>query len=349
MEKKIGIIAGPCSVESLESLLETAHFLSGIRSENIEIEGFRAGCWKPRSKPNTFEGEGEKAVEKLVAIKNKFPNLKIYTEVASAKHCEICLESGLEYFWIGARTVSNPFLVQEIAETLKSKAKKVLVKNPISPDLQLWLGAIERFEKQGIETAAIHRGFTPIGETKYRNSPLWQIPIELKRQRPDLKIYCDPSHIAGKREFISEISRFAIDLEFNSLMLELHPKPQEALSDSSQQLSFKDFEELLPQLEPRKELKDASMAEPHLKELLANRILIDELDARLLNILKERLDIAEKIGRIKKKGNLGILQMQRWNKVLESRLSLAESLGLNQDFVRELLQLIHAESIRRQE
>lgn len=336
--KPFSYILGPCSAESRAQIMETARFTASIP----HLRAMRAGVWKPRSRPDGFEGYGEQALTWLQEAQQTY-KIKVATEVANTRHVELCLQYGIDYMWIGARTACNPFSVQEIAEALKGVKNPIFVKNPITPDIALWLGAIERIEKSGVsKVIAVHRGFDMYHSEPYRNNPLWEIPIEIKRQRPELEMFCDPSHICGKTELIAGICQNTINLEMDGLMLELHPEPSEALTDAKQQLSFSQFENLLKNLNFR--------ANDHLpSELQKLRILIDELDEDLLSILQKRLEVVEKMGILKKQENLSVLQLERWSEIVKTRLLSAKQKGLDEQFVHELLQCIHQASIRAQE
>jgi chorismate mutase len=331
------IIAGPCSAESEEQIFKIAEFLATKTS----VKTMRAGVWKPRTRPGGFEGHGENALRWLQAAKKKY-GLSIAVEVAMPEHVELCLKYGIDAVWLGARTTGNPFSVQEIAESLAGTDLSVMVKNPLTPDLALWLGAIERIEKSGIANVkAIHRGFNINSESQFRNSPMWEIPIEIKRRRPDIDVFCDPSHIAGNSKLVPLIAQKAFDMEMDGLMIEVHPAPKSALTDTFQQLVFSEFENLLNGLVE----KDAKTQHGELEQL---RFLIDELDDELISILSKRMKIIEKIGTYKHENKITILQMDRWKNVLENRLKTSQKQSLNDEFVFDLWQLIHAEALRIQ-
>ncbi|MEG2177351.1 MAG: chorismate mutase [Bacteroidales bacterium] len=336
--KPFSYILGPCSAESQSQIMEIAEFIAPITN----LRSMRAGVWKPRTRPNGFEGYGEQALVWLQQAQQKY-KIKVATEVANAHHLELCLKYGIDEMWIGARTSCNPFSVQEIAEALKGSSNPIFVKNPITPDLALWLGAIERIEKSGVsQVIAVHRGFDRYHSAPYRNSPLWEIPIEVKRQRPDLQLFCDPSHICGKTELIADICQNAINFEMDGLMLELHPDPSHAFTDAKQQLTFTQWDCLLHTLNFK--------SNDHLpSELQKLRLLIDGLDEDLLSILQQRLEIAKKMGILKKQENLSVLQMDRWTEIVKTRLNSAKEKGLDEHFIHELLQCIHQASIRAQE
>lgn len=339
------LIAGPCGAESPEQLRKTAQGLKEIG----KVALFRAGVWKPRTRPNTFEGRGEEALKWLQDIKAEF-GFKLTVEVATASHAEMALKYGIDVLWIGARTTVNPFSVQEIADVLKGVSIPIMVKNPIHADLQLWIGALERIHNAGIrDLAAIHRGFHPDsyrdGKSKYRNKPMWQLPIELRTLFPDLPIICDPSHIGGSRELILPIAQKALDLGMNGLMIESHFEPQTALSDAQQQLTPAALNEVMTQLVRRNENCEDPQQNMRLLEL---RRIIDEVDEELLNILKKRVQVIEEIGRYKKDQNMTIFQLERWQEILRTRGQWADRLGLSRQHIDRVCQLLHEESIRIQ-
>lgn len=335
------LISGPCGAESLEQLMITAKELK----ETKRVSLFRAGVWKPRTRPNAFEGKGEEALKWLAEVKKEH-GFKITVEVANAQHTELALKYGIDVLWIGARTTVNPFSVQEIADVLKGVKVPVMVKNPIHADLQLWIGAIERIYNSGItQLAAIHRGFYFYGKTKYRNKPLWQLPIELRTLFPDLPIICDPSHICGNRELIPAVAQKALDLGMNGLMIESHYDPSIALSDAQQQLNPKDLEGVMSKLVLRKQTCDDVVTTDKLLEL---RKIIDEIDDELINILKKRIQIIEEIGGYKKEHNITIFQLERWQEILRTRGQWADKMGVSRQHVEKICQLLHEESIRIQ-
>lgn len=334
------IIAGPCSAESEAQLVATAQ---GLQAAGITR--FRMGVWKPRTRPNSFEGVGKRAFEWLPAVR-AVGDFRIATEVANAKMAEAALLAGVDILWIGARTTVNPFTVQEIAEALRGAHVPVMVKNPVNPDLGLWIGALERFHLAGItDLAACHRGFTYFGRHRLRNAPQWEIPLELRRLHPDLPLFSDPSHIAGKRSLIREISQQALDLGYDGLMIESHSAPETALSDAAQQISPQTLADLLQSLTLRH--PDAPQAAYH-RELSALRSKIDEADQHLLDAISRRLEIASAIGELKSVHNVQLFQGERWREVYRSRLQTAEELGISPGFVRQFLQLLHLETIHKQ-
>jgi len=341
-DKKIPlVVAGPCSAESEEQMLATARELA----KNQKISYFRAGIWKPRTRPGSFEGVGVDALKWMQAVKEE-TGLKVATEVANTEHVEACLEHGVDMLWIGARTSVNPFSVQEIADAVKGVDIPIGVKNPINPDLQLWVGALERINKAGINhLVAIHRGFSSSEKSPFRNQPMWEYPIELKSICPEVPILCDPSHIAGVRDLIPFISQKALDMDMDGFMIESHINPGAALSDASQQLTPKALDHLLNDLIVRTPIVKNKEFKTQLDEF---RRLIDNIDEEITQKLSSRMDIAEKIGQYKKENNVTILQMKRWEEVIEERLSTASAMGLSEQFMRGLLKIIHKESIRRQ-
>lgn len=339
--KKPIIISGPCSAETLEQTLETAKALAA--SGRVDI--FRAGVWKPRTKPGMFEGMGVEALPWLVEVK-RATGLPVATEVANAKHAEAALKYGVDLLWIGARTTSNPFSVQEVAEALAGVDIPVLVKNPMNADVELWNGAVERLAKCGIkQLGLIHRGFSGYGSSNYRNTPMWHLPLDIMKRLPDLPIFCDPSHICGNRTGLQEVSQQAADLNFNGLMLESHITPDSAWSDAKQQVTPQRLVELLDSVVWRAENSDSVAFQTSLDEL---RGVIDRLDNEILKLLSKRMEAAENIGRIKRENNVMILQPNRWNQIVDSALSRADELGLSPEFLKIILEAIHIESIERQ-
>ena len=339
--KKPIIISGPCSAETLEQTLATAQALAA--SGKVDI--FRAGVWKPRTKPGMFEGNGEKALPWLVEVKNA-TGLPVATEVANAKHVEAALKYGVDLLWIGARTTSNPFSVQEVAEAIGGADVPVLVKNPMNADVELWNGAVERLAARGVKRLGlIHRGFSGYGSSQYRNTPMWHLALEIMKRLPELPIFCDPSHICGNRTGLLEVSQQAADLSFNGLMLESHVTPDSAWSDAKQQVTPERLTELLDSVIWRAEGSDSVAYQTSLDEL---RGVIDRLDDEILKLLSRRMEAAEGIGRIKRENNVMILQASRWNQVVERVLARSEELGLSQDFLKIILEAIHIESINKQ-
>ena len=334
------IIAGPCSAESEKQVLETAHQLK--KHKNLI---FRAGIWKPRTRPNSFEGVGEKGL-KLLQLAKKETGFKTTTEVAKAAHVSLAIKHKVDILWIGARTTGNPFAIQEIAEALKGINIPVMVKNPINPELNLWIGAIERLKDAGVENiAAINRGFFAYENSKYRNTPQWQIAVDLKRKFPTMPIICDPSHISGKSNLIYEVAQKAMDLNYDGLMIETHIDPANALSDSQQQITPQKLDEILENLVIRSFETDNKNFKASLNQL---RIQIDDLDIELIDVLKRRMELVEKIGIHKKENKVTILQNKRWAEMLVKRIQYGKKNGLSEVFIQQLLKAIHQESIDKQ-
>ncbi len=341
MKKDFTIIAGPCSAESLEQVLSTAQELKSLVSPDF----FRAGLWKPRTRPSSFEGVGEIGLEWLQKVQ-KDVGLNVITEVGSPYHLEKLQKYNISSFWIGARTVANPFSVQEISDNIKNTNVNVFVKNPIHPDIQLWIGAIERFLNAGIKNVyAIHRGFYPYEKTHLRNTPNWEIPIELNRRFPDIKIICDPSHIAGDTKYIGNISQKAIDLNMSGLMLESHSNPKTALSDKKQQLTPSQLKTIIDKLQFR---TSNIIDDTYKNKLIELRNKIDVIDTQLIDILEHRFKLVDEIGELKKENNVTILQIERWKKIIESRIEYANPDNVSRKFLLKILQIIHKESIQRQ-
>jgi chorismate mutase len=334
------VISGPCSAESEEQVMDTARQL---KANGVGI--LRAGIWKPRTRPNSFEGVGKDGLPWLKKVKEELGMLTA-TEVANVNHVFESLKYGIDILWIGARTTANPFAVQEIADALNGVDIPVMIKNPVNPDVELWIGAIERLNQAGIKKiAAIHRGFSTYGKTFYRNDPHWQIPIELKRRIPDLPLITDPSHICGNREMLLEVSQEAMDLDFDGLIIESHCTPDKALSDAAQQITPEVLKDLLGSLVLRKANVDSTVISHTLEDL---RIQIDKFDDKLLKVLEMRMQVADKIGSYKKKNNITILQSSRWDQLLNQRIMDGEKKGLSEDFVVKVFRAIHQESINHQ-
>jgi chorismate mutase len=334
------VIAGPCSAESPEQLLTVAQAL-----KNLGIPIMRAGVWKPRTRPNQFEGMGTEALRWIQEVKREI-DIDFATEVASPQHVEEACKAGIDVLWLGARTTVNPFVVQEIANALKGVDKIVLVKNPINPDLALWIGALERVNHAGIEKlGAIHRGFSSFQKSQFRNPPLWQIPLELKSRYPELPLIGDPSHITGNRNMIFDISQKALDLGYDGLMIETHPNPDAALSDAAQQITPARLKEILSSL--RVSAQHSSNV-VFLNKLEALREKIDHLDQELIDTLATRSQLIEQIGEYKKENNVTIFQLERWNEIMQTRPEWGKQSNLFPDFIRELYTIIHNESIRVQ-
>ena len=335
------LISGPCSAESEEQMMETAGELAKIK----EVSVFRAGIWKPRTRPNSFEGVGIEGLKWLRMVKQE-TGLLVGTEVANEKHVYEALKYGIDMLWIGARTSVNPFTVQEISNALNGVDVMVLVKNPINPDLELWIGAIERIARAGItRLGAIHRGFSSYEKTTYRNQPNWQLPIELRRRLPDIPIICDPSHISGTRKYLYEISQKAMDLNFDGLMIESHINPDKALSDAAQQLTPNDLKELLSRLI----LRSPVASDPKLLDVLGElRQQIDVYDDDLLDLLEKRMKVAETIGQYKKENNITILQSTRWDEIINKVVAKGVDKGLSPEIIDTIFKAIHQESINHQ-
>ena len=335
------VIAGPCSAETEEQVLKIAHEL-----KNSDVSIFRAGIWKPRTRPGGFEGVGEIGLKWLQKAKAE-TGLLMATEVATAAHVKLALEHDIDVLWIGARTTVNPFAVQEIADALQGTDKIVLLKNPVNPDLSLWIGGLERLYNANIKKlGVIHRGFSTYEKTKYRNNPEWQIAIDLQNRFPDLPLICNPSHITGKRDMIQEVSQQALDLNYDGLIIETHIDPDNAWSDAAQQVTPATLKQMFINLRVRKVSDDESEYNQKMAKL---RMQIDEFDGKLLEILGNRMKVADKIGLLKKEKNVAILQIQRWNEILGKMILEGEEKGLSNEFVMQLFKAIHQESITHQE
>jgi chorismate mutase len=335
------IISGPCSAETEEQVLATAQRLAATG----KIDILRAGIWKPRTRPGTFEGIGVKGLPWLHNAK-KVTGLPTAVEVATGKQVEDALQFEVDVLWIGARTTVNPFSVQEVADALRGVDVPVLIKNPINPDLELWLGAVERVAKAGIkQIGLIHRGFSSYGNTEYRNAPMWHLAIEMKRRNPHLMLINDPSHICGRRDILLDVAQRAIDLDFDGLMIESHIDPDNAWSDAKQQVTPEKLAEMLDTLVWRKE--DVNSEEYH-AALEKLRQQINHLDDELMQILSQRMKIAEKIGAYKKNNNITILQTNRWNEILERAFATGDKLNLSREFVVKYFDAVHMESINHQ-
>jgi len=335
------VIAGPCSAETEEQVLKIAHSL-----KDTDVNYYRAGIWKPRTRPGNFEGVGALGLKWLQKVQ-KETGMKTATEVANRAHVELALEHDVDLLWIGARSTVSPFIIQEIADALKGTDKIVLVKNPVNPDLALWLGAIERLYAANIKNlGVIHRGFSTFEKTKYRNIPEWQMAIELQSKYPDLPIINDPSHITGKRDMIFDVAQTALDLNFDGLMIETHCDPDNAWSDAAQQVTPERLVEIMRDLKVRKE---SDPEEKYNKELSNLRAQIDIIDNQLLETLGKRMKLAEGIGALKSKHNVAVLQSSRWNEILGRMILEGETKGLSEEFVLRMFKAIHQESINHQE
>jgi chorismate mutase len=335
------LIAGPCSTETEAQVMATAH---GLKATPARI--FRAGIWKPRTRPGGFEGVGEIGLPWLQRVKAE-TGLLTAVEVANATHVKLALAHDVDVLWIGARTTVNPFAVQEIADVLQNTDKIVLVKNPVNPDLALWIGAIERLAQAGIKKlGAVHRGFSTYDKSRYRNLPEWQIAIELQRKFPELPLFCDPSHIAGRRDLLQEVAQQALDLNYQGLMIETHCTPDEAWSDAAQQITPERLVELWADLRIPKKTDSAEAYQAALRNL---RLHIDAYDVKLLDILGNRMQIASEIGVLKKENNVAVLQQDRWNALLEKMIQAGNEKDLSQEFILRIFKAIHQESIHHQE
>lgn len=334
------VIAGPCSAETEEQVLKTAHQL-----KETDTNVFRAGIWKPRTRPGGFEGVGEVGLPWLQRVREE-TGLKITTEVGNANHVELALKYDVDILWIGARTTVNPFAVQEIADALKGVNKPVLVKNPVNPDLALWLGGVERFKTAGIsQLGVIHRGFSAYNTIHYRNKPKWHIAIELKKEFPDLPIILDPSHICGRRDTILDVSQTALDLNYDGFIIETHFDPDNAWSDAAQQITPTQLDQITKDLKIRQK---SSSKESFQSKLNLYRKELDLIDSNIIEILSDRMTIAENIGKLKHQENVAILQSSRWSDILSTMVEIGQSKGLSKEFVEEIFRAIHVESINIQ-
>lgn len=335
------VISGPCSAETEQQVLKIA-----IDLKETDVTIFRAGIWKPRTRPGMFEGVGAIGLKWLQKVK-EHTGLLTAVEVANSSHVKLAIEHGIDVLWIGARSTVSPFIVQEIADSLQGTDKIVLVKNPVNPDLSLWLGGIERLYSANIKNlGAIHRGFSTYEKSKYRNNPEWQIAIELQSKFPDLPLICDPSHIAGKRDLIFNLSQRALDLNYDGLMIETHCDPDNAWSDAAQQVTPSSLVDIMKDLKIREMTIDK---EEYQNQLDGFRQKIDNSDQLLLEILGKRMDVAEKIGLLKKSNNVAVLQNKRWNEILGKMIIDGESHGLSEEFILKIFKAIHQESINHQQ
>lgn len=332
------VIAGPCSAESYHQVMTTARELAAID----KVKVFRSGVWKPRTRPGTFEGKGEEALKWLQQVKAE-TGLLTAVEVATPHHVDLCQKYGIDVLWIGSRTSVNPFSVQEIASALQGTDMPVLVKNPLNPDLELWIGVLERIRQAGItRLAAVHRGFNTYDKSKYRNAPLWEIPIELRRMFPELPVICDPSHISGNRTLLFPVAQQAIDLDYSGLMMEVHCNPDQALTDARQQIKPRQLEALLSKLVIRK----ATSTRKDPSEILqAYRRQIDDLDHQILELMARRMSMVEQIGWLKKENDITVLQIRRWHAIYKDRMIRGKDLNLDAAFIKKVLELVHKESI----
>jgi chorismate mutase len=335
------LIAGPCSAETEDQVLATANAL-----KNTGVSLFRAGIWKPRTRPGAFEGVGTPGLKWLRRVKEE-TGLAVTTEVANAQHVQECLEHGIDVLWIGARTTVNPFSVQEIADALAGVDIPILVKNPINPDYKLWVGALERLHQAGLRrVAAVHRGFSSYGDFKYRNAPRWQMAIDLMQEFPDLEVICDISHICGRRDILTETAQKAYDLNFDGLMVEVHPNPNQAWSDAAQQLTPDAFQDMLRQIVRRA----ISTDDPDFLARMENcRSVIDEIDEEIISLIARRMLLVREIGAIKKDKNVAVLQPERFRALREALLRRGEKNELSPEFIALFLETVHQESINQQE
>ena len=341
LQKRPLIISGPCSAETEEQVVQTANRLAATG----KVDMLRAGIWKPRTRPGSFEGIGTKGLTWLQRAK-KESGLPVTIEVATGKQVEDALHFDVDVLWIGARTTVNPFSVQEVADALRGVDIPVLIKNPINPDLELWIGAVERVAKAGIKNIGlIHRGFSSYGNTEYRNAPMWHLAIEMKRRNPGMLLINDPSHICGRRDILQDVAQKAIDLDFDGLIIESHIDPDNAWSDAKQQITPEKLGELIGSIIWRKE--DISSEELH-AAMEKMRAQINQLDDELLQLLGQRMKVADKIGQYKKDNNITILQTNRWNAILERAFPKGEALGLSKEFITKYFDAVHMESINHQ-
>lgn len=335
------VIAGPCSAETEKQVLEIAHQL-----KDTDATVFRAGIWKPRTRPGNFEGVGSLGLKWLQKAKEE-TGMLIATEVANATHVDLALKHDVDVLWVGARSTVSPFIVQEIAEALKGTDKTVLIKNPVNPDLSLWLGAVERLHTADIENlGVIHRGFSTYEKTRYRNNPEWQVAVDLQNRFPDLPLILDPSHIAGRRDIIFDLCQTALDLNYDGLMVETHFDPDNAWSDAKQQITPKRLVQIMEDLRIRKVMDDEAEFQNELNKL---RTQIDVIDHQLIEMLGKRMKVADGIGSLKKSRNVAVLQTKRWNEILGKMILEGEQNSLSEEFVLRMFKAIHQESINHQE
>lgn len=335
------VIAGPCSAETEDQVLKIAHEL-----KDSKVSVFRAGIWKPRTRPGGFEGVGAIGLKWLQKAKAE-TGLQMAIEVATAAHVKLALEHDIDILWIGARTTVNPFAVQEIADALQNTDRIVLVKNPVNPDLALWIGGVERLYNAGIKNlGVIHRGFSTYEKTKYRNNPEWQIAIDLQNRFPDLPLIIDPSHMTGNRDMIFQVTQEALDLNYDGMIIETHIDPDNAWSDAAQQVTPENLKKIIFDLTIRKETDEAYEYQSKLAKL---RGKIDEFDAKLLDVIGKRMKVTEDIGALKKEKNVAVLQNKRWNEILEKMVNEGSQKGLSEEFIIQFFKAIHQESIRHQE
>lgn len=330
------VIAGPCSAETEEQVMKTARDLAAKGCHN-----FRAGVWKPRTKPGGFEGNGEKALPWMKQVKEE-TGMLVATEVAKPEHVELCMKYGIDILWVGARTAANPFAMQDLADAMKGIEVPVLVKNPVNPDLELWIGAMERLNQAGVKRmAAVHRGFSSFDKKIYRNLPMWQIPMELHRRIPSLPIFCDPSHIGGRRELVAPLCQQAMDLGFDGLLVESHCSPDEAWSDARQQVTPDVLDYILNILVVRDEHVTT-------EGIAMLRKQIDEMDTELMNLLAKRMRVCREIGQYKKEHNMTVFQANRYTEILDKRGAQGALLGMSPEFIAQVFENVHEESVRQQ-
>lgn len=330
------VIAGPCSAETEEQVMKTARDLAAKGCHN-----FRAGVWKPRTKPGGFEGNGELALPWMKQVKEE-TGMLVATEVAKPEHVELCMKYGIDILWVGARTAANPFAMQDLADAMKGIEVPVLVKNPVNPDLELWIGAMERLNQAGVKRmAAVHRGFSSFDKKIYRNLPMWQIPMELHRRIPNLPIFCDPSHIGGRRELVAPLCQQAMDLGFDGLLVESHCSPDEAWSDARQQVTPDVLDYILNILVVRDEHVTT-------EGIAMLRKQIDEMDTELMNLLAKRMRVCREIGQYKKEHNMTVFQANRYTEILDKRGAQGALLGMSPEFIAQVFENVHEESVRQQ-
>ncbi len=335
------IMAGPCSVESEGQIMDIA-----LQLGKMGVSILRGGIWKPRTRPGSFQGVGEIGLQWLKSA-GKAAKLPVGCEVAQPAHVDACLANDIDVLWIGARTTVNPFSVQALADRLRGVDLPVMIKNPVNPDLELWIGAIERLRRAGIsKIAAIHRGFSTARDTIYRNEPIWRIPMELRRRMPEIPLICDPSHMGGKRELLKSISQEALDLLYEGLMIEVHPCPEKAMSDSGQQITSAQLRKLLAGLKPKKEL---TVIRDYMQHMAGLRKEVDGLDHQLLDCLSRRMEIVRQMSLCKQKYGVSSFQPHRWSAIVKDRTRYGVARALDSDFIHDIFDQIHEEAIRQQE